>query len=206
MRKICASEFAKVFNGRTVVGSRCFDSENEFSEINYLFLETYCGAEFTGCGFTNSSVSSLIMGGLGYVSSILGHGAFSKVFISIIQTVVIDMIYMGTVFSKNNPVHRDGRSLPAYFNLAASIKSLAALIPMCVPAIFTELFVSVRANKRDLTSRKRNDAVRWILRLLHLLTQVAHGITSIVQRAAALLQLYQTTIFCDVNSQGTNCV
>jgi hypothetical protein len=44
------------------------------------------------------------------------------------------------------------------------------------------------------------------LRLSHLLTQVAHGITSTVQRFAALPKFTKQPYFCDYNSRELNCV
>lgn len=181
--EISAGKFSKIENSRSIVCSRSFDYILEVSQryslLHHSDTRTPRIDSIVKIYASVSTCIAFIFFSIGHILRATGNAQIAATVVKRILIAVIDIF--PTRESHNLSMH----PYNAAFFFSSDIESLRVLVPNSEPIPSTQTVVIDSINESDLILRYGDKTIKWIKRLLHLLTQVAHGITSIVQRVAA---------------------
>lgn len=166
-RKVQLSELAVIELGRFIICVSRLFFLREVSKVYVFFVDFELGNPFRPQLVpTNTLKATGVVRLLPSVLSILCMGTLSKVLFSIIQSVVIPMVYFATRWlSHDESSHLDITVTFFGTSLSDCIKALASGTPMCTPIPLREPSKIFKVNDCCLSARQWDVAVRFAKRL-----------------------------------------
>lgn len=169
-----ARELSKVFDCRPIVSSSPGYCASEQTKIFNSPSPAYRSSPSSLTGIPVNTFESGGVVDINFpISSILGVTALSKVSFSIIKPVLVPVVYVWKILSCYLSMHKDMFELPVNRLSSGRVESIRSFIPTSNPVELVEFLVAFCVDKSILPLRQWNDAIRWVERLLNIVT--LHG-------------------------------